>query len=123
MAEIVRALDDNHDWTFGQGLNDYRANLLAVAQNIECNLLMFLGDCFFATQAGIDWWNLLGQPGTQLAVNLSVNTAILNTAGVTGILQTSVNLTDNRELRLSYEVQTVYGVLRDQLVYSFGLAG
>lgn len=121
--EIVRALDLNHDFLFGQGLNDYKSGRLAVAQDIQCNLLMFLGDCFFATNQGVDWFNLLGGKN-ELAVNLSVNAAILNTLGVTGLLQTSARLDERtRDLTLMYRVQTVYGILQDQLVYSFGLAG
>jgi hypothetical protein len=121
--EIVRSLDENHDFLFGQGINDYRAGLNAVAQDIQCNILMFLGDCFFATNQGIDWFNLMGQPGTELAVTLNVNTAILNTLGVTGILTSSAVLTRDRALQVTYSVNTVYGTLTSSLQYSLGLAG
>jgi hypothetical protein len=122
MAEIVRALDANHDWLFGQGLLDYKSNLAAVAQDIDCNLQMFLGDCFFAINNGIDWFNLLGGKN-QLAINLAINAAILNTIGVTGILQTSFSISENRALTVVYNVQTVYSTLQSTFTYDFGTSG
>lgn len=119
---IVRALSQSGDWLFGKGLNDYKANQLALQQLIQTNLSMFLGDCFFATNVGIDWFNLLGGKN-QLAVNLAVNAAILNTTGVTGILQTSINLTDSRRLTIMYNVQTVYSTLQSTYVYNLGATG
>lgn len=119
---ICRALDGDHDWTFGAGLNDYVANNAEVAQDIDMNLLMFLGDCFFATNVGIDWFNLLG--GKNLtALNLAINTAILNTTGVTSILQTSLSLDAQRNLTVDYNVSTVYSTLQGQFVYNVGTLG
>lgn len=114
--EIVRALDGNHDWTFGQGLNNYKSGNLAVAQDIDMNLNMFLGDCFFATTAGIDWFNLLGGKN-QVAVQLAINAAILNTRNVTGILATQISVNANRVMTVQYSVQTVYSVLQGSFVY------
>lgn len=105
---IVRALDSNGDWTFGQGLNNYLLNNAAVAQNIGTNLLQVLGDCFFATDQGIDWFNFLSSKN-QLALQLAVQTTILNTPGVTGLVSSSLSL--NRQLRnvtMNYTVSTVY---------------
>lgn len=120
--EIVRALDSNGDWTFGAGLNNYRSNINAVAQNIQTNLSMFLGDCFYATNVGIDWFNLLGQKNLR-AINLAINTAILNTSSVTGLLQSSISLDTNRKLTVTYQVQTVYSILQGTYVYDTGVTG
>lgn len=118
----IRAIDGVGDWEFGQGLNNYKTGNAAVAQDIQNNLSMFLGDCFFATNSGIDWFNLLGNKN-QLAINLAVNAAILNTAGVTGILQTNIVLSENRVLTITYQVQTVYSVLQNTFVYNVGTTG
>lgn len=118
---IVRALDATGDFTFGAGLNNYKQNLLAVAQDIQMNLMSFVGDCFFATSARIDWWNLLGGKN-QGAITLAVNTTILNTTGVTGIIQTSINLTDGRELLIQYSVNTVYTTLQGTFSYDLGVS-
>lgn len=116
---IVRALDKNNDWTFGAGLSNYAPQIMAVQQDIQMNLSMFVNDCFFATNQGIDWFNLLGQKN-QLAINLAVNAAIINTAGVTGILQTNISLSDTRVLTISYTVNTIYTVLQNTFSYNIG---
>lgn len=107
---IVRALDSTGDWTFGAGKNNYLQNNAAVAQSIGTRLLMFLGDCFFATNQGIDWWTFLGGSKNQLALNLAINAVILNTENVTGIVQVSVNLDDaTRAFSIVYEATTSFG--------------
>lgn len=103
---IVRAITEDGDWTFGKGRNDYRAGLLAIAQVIDTRLKSFLGDCFFATNQGIDWWNLLGAKN-QLALTLAISRTILNTPNVTGLLPLTLSLDDaSRVLSVSYNVQT-----------------
>lgn len=113
---IVRLIDSSGDWLFGKGQNDYLSANAAVAQNIKTRLLSFLGNCFFDTSAGIDWFNLLGTKN-QLSINLAVSATILNTANVTGILQLSVNLTTTRVFTISYRVQTTYSVTGDTFQY------
>lgn len=106
-----RSLSSTGDWVFGSGGNDYVTNRAAVAQDVGMRLRMFLGDCFFATDSGLDWFNLLGAngPKAQLAVNLAVNAAILGTPGVTGLLQTSLTISNDRKISLQYSVNTVFG--------------
>lgn len=107
---IVRALDVNDDWTFGRGRNNYLSGRDAIAQDIVTRLRSFLGDCFFATQDGIDWFNLLGNK-SEVAINLSVGSVILNTTGVTSILELSFELDENRALTIAYSVNTAVGVV------------
>lgn len=108
----VRALDSNHDWQFGKGRNDYKQNQKAVAQNLDTRLSSFLGDCFFAMNEGVDWFNLNGGKST-LAVDLAASTVILNTAYVTGLIALSSRLDSaTRAYTVSYEVETVYGRAR-----------
>ena len=40
----VRAIDINNDWTFGRGLQDYKLNDRAVAQNVKTRLQSFGGN-------------------------------------------------------------------------------
>ncbi len=104
---IVRALDSDGDWTFGKGKSDYLKENAAIGQNVQTRLKSFLGDCFFDLQAGIDWWNLLGSKNIQGLI-LSVKTMILNTEGVTKLLELSTELDDNRLQSLSYSMSTVF---------------
>ncbi len=105
---IVRAIDADNDWQFGKGRNDYRANIEAVEQMIKTRLQSFLGDCFFAINEGLDWFNLLGSKN-QLALELAVRAVILNTEKVTSIVTSSTSLdSSTRRITMTYVVNTVY---------------
>lgn len=105
---IVRSLDVNHDWTFGKGKNNYLVNNDAIVQLINTNLNSYLGDCFFALDEGVDWFNLLGSKN-QAALELAVRAVILNTEGVTAIIDVSINFGETtRQITMTYTVETVY---------------
>lgn len=105
---IVRAVDDDKDWQFGKGKNDYKRSLKGLSQHIETRLMSVLGDCFFNTTAGINWFNLLGAKDTR-ALSLAVGSVILNTQNVTGLLQLSLNVDAKRKITITYKVQTTLG--------------
>jgi len=104
---IVRALDGDHDWTFGQGLNNYLKDQNAVAQDINTRLNSFLGDCFFDQGAGINWFGFIGSKES-LALNLAISAVILNTLNVLSINQLYVRLTAQRAFSVAYDVQTSF---------------
>lgn len=107
----VRALDSNNDWTFGRGQNDYLQRNRAIGQNIQTRLASFLGDCYFDTRAGIDWFNLLGGKDL-IALNLAINAVILNTEGVSSIIEISIDLDrSTRKVVIVYSVTTIYSGL------------
>jgi hypothetical protein len=103
-----RTIDGLHDWTFGNGKNNYKVNSDAVAQLIGTRLRSFLGDCFFDLGAGIDWFNLLGSKKL-IELRLAISATILNTPDVTGIVELSTNLDNNRRMTIQYSVNTIYG--------------
>ncbi len=113
---IVRALSLTGDWEFGKGKNDYKRNLNAVTQNIQTRLMSFLGDCFFATTAGIDWFNLLSGKD-RLALELAIASTILNTQNVTGLLQLFVSESPTRRITITYRVQTTLGETGETFQY------
>lgn len=104
----VRAIDENRDWEFGKGRQSYRIDEECVAQMIKTRLLSFLGDCFFATDEGIDWFNLLDR-GFQNEVRLerSIKQTILDTEGVVGINNFDL-VRNGRTLTITYDVQTIF---------------
>lgn len=106
---IVRALDINGDWQYGQSLNDYRSANAAVAQTIRTRLYSFLGDCFFDLGAGVNWFVFLSGKN-ELGLNLAVSSVILNTANVLSLTQLSIALTNQRVCTIQYTVQTTYSV-------------
>ncbi len=101
-----RNLDANHDWVYN-GKSAYVDGNQEIALNIETRLLSFLGDCFFATDAGIDWFNLLDYRYQDRLEN-SVQDVIIKTPGVTGINSIDVVLGANRQIRITYDIQTIY---------------
>lgn len=113
---IVRALDNNHDWTFGAGKGNYLSANAAIVQNINTRLNSFLGNCFFDLGAGIDWFNLLGAKD-QTALQLAISSVILNTDQVTGLLQFQSSLSATRVYSVSYIVQTVYSVTSSNFTF------
>lgn len=112
----VRAIDVNGDWTFGKGKNDYKTKNNAIAQSIQTRLLCFLGDCFFDTNAGIDWFNFIGGKD-EIALNLAISATILNTPNVTGIDQLYIVLSSDRQFSVSYKVQTTYSQVQGAFQY------
>jgi hypothetical protein len=107
---IVRALDVNGDWTFGKGKNNYLSGTPAIVQNISTRLNSYLGDCFFALDAGIDWFNLLGSKN-QIALELAVRKVIMSTDGVVRLVDASFDLDHTtRRITMRYTVETIYTV-------------
>lgn len=102
-----RNLDSNHDWTFGSGRSNYVDKNQEIALNLQTRILSFLGDCFFAINEGIDWFNLLDyryQPRLELAVQ----EVIKNTPGVTAINSVDALIGANRKMTISYNIDTIY---------------
>lgn len=104
----VRAIDENNDWTFGRGLQDYKENDRAVSQNIKTRLQSFYRDCFFDLDAGLDWFNLLGR-GTKNLLLLAVKMVISQTEGVFGINNVDVQYDEySRHITITYDIKTIY---------------
>lgn len=100
---IVRSLTVDGDWSFGKGKNSYLRNNEALMMNIRTRLLSFLGDCFFDTEAGIDWWNLLGEKDMK-SILASVQRIVLRSSQVRKIVNLDYTLTERVfSIRLSVE--------------------
>lgn len=102
-----RNLDVNGDWCFGKGRNSYVIDNKALMLNIKTRLLEFLGDCFWDTEKGIDWWNLLGEKDLK-KILVDVQRTVLRSYQVSRIvdLQYSVN---NRKLFITLSVEFANG--------------
>jgi hypothetical protein len=107
---IERALDINWDFTFGKGKSNFLSGNLAIAQNIKTHLLSFYKDCFFDTEAGVDWFRLLGSLGqitNKTEIQLRTRAIILQCYGVVRIVSLSSSVS-GRALSLSYIIDTIY---------------
>lgn len=105
---IIRMLDENHDWQFGRGLQDYATDRLAIEQNIKSRVLSWKNDCFFALDEGVDWQNRL-EIGEQATLEAEIKGVILRSFGVVGVNQIGVTFTgDERFASISYEADDIY---------------
>jgi hypothetical protein len=108
---IIRALDENQDWMFGQGRQSYRTGADAIRENIQTRLLSWLNDTFWDMGFGVDWRNLLGgkNPTAQTGILLQCRTMILGSFGVVRITDVQATLDSTRHLLVSFSVDTIYG--------------
>ena len=104
---MFRSLDSNNDWNFGNNLESYVTTQQEIALNLKTRIMSFLGDCFFATDEGIDWWNLLDYRYQDRLEN-AVQDVVKNTPGVTAINSVDVLVGANRKIKIQYDIQTIY---------------
>lgn len=102
-----RNLDGEGDWIFGSGKNSYVTENQEIALNIKTRVLSFLGDCFFATNEGIDYWNLLDYNKRDELEN-QIQSVIVETPGVQKLEQIDVLIGANRTFKVEYKVYTIY---------------
>lgn len=105
---IIRAVDGNHDWEFGKGLQNYNRKNDAIAENVQTRLLSFINDCFFDMGAGIDWFRLLSKKKTLDQIRNDCKAQILGSFGVVQVNSIKVEAGDLRNLKLTYDIDTIY---------------
>lgn len=107
---IIRSINSSGDWNgWGTGRSAYISGNGQVAQNIGCRLRTILGECFFATNAGVNWYVFLGYPGQQASLQLAIASIIANTQDVVNIASASINInTAARTFVVTYTVNTIY---------------
>lgn len=108
---IIRNLDASGDWVFGQGVQDYLADEPAIELNAATRLRCFLADAFWATQVGIDWWNLLGSrsPGARAAIVLACRANLAESYGIVRLNAVNAVVDPRtRHLRVDYNVDTIF---------------
>lgn len=105
----IRGLDQNHDFEFGKGKQNYLSEEKAIALDVKTKLLEFLNDCFWNLSAGVDWINLMRQKNKQKQIALSCRAVMLKAEGVVRVNQVSVSYSEaSRGLVISYSIDTSY---------------
>ncbi len=104
-----RALDDDGDWTFGRGLQNYPHDNQAILTDLETYLQTNFTECFFDNDFGVPWFNLLGSKNPE-AVVLEVKKGISTIEGITNVIDVSFVFNENskRKLKIQYVVDTIY---------------
>ena len=104
---LFRNLDENNDFTYGKGLNNFKTQNGAVGLNIKTRIQSWLNDCFFDLEAGIDWYNRLGSKNQRTLLEQDLKRIILQSEDVTGINSIDTNVVD-RNFSASYDISTIY---------------
>lgn len=103
----VRRLDSAHDWTFGDGRQNYAVRDEAILQNCSTRIMCVLNDNPLEMTAGIDWLRFLNTPGMGANILQTLETTILQTPGVRKILSLDYEVKD-RALSINYTISTDY---------------
>ena len=104
---IMRNLDKNGDWLFGQGKSNFISGNDAIGLNIRTRVFEWVNDCFFNMTAGVDWLNGLGSRGQQKIIEQQIRKVILNSYGVTALTDFSMSLI-GRAINVSYSINTIF---------------
>jgi hypothetical protein len=109
--QTFRAIDSDGDWIWGRGRSSYFRGNDAIQADIRTALQIFMGEVFWNTQFGVDWWNLIGgrNPSAQAGIILQCRTVILSVDGVAQI-NSVVPVFDSatRRLNITYSVNTIF---------------
>src|ERR1035437_4848234 len=113
-----RALDADGDMTFGQGSGNYLVNTpAAVAQAVATRLKLFTEEWFLDQTEGTPYATQVFGFGTDSTRDLAVRTRILETQGVTDIVDYSSEVvndsegpTNRRRFVVTATLDTLYGL-------------
>lgn len=106
-----RKLDEDDDYSFGIGANNFHINSPeVVAQAILTRLRLWMGEWFADTSDGTGWnQSIIGKQSNNL-YELTLRQRVLETPGVQSIegFQSSLDA-ETRKLSVSMTVNTIYG--------------
>lgn len=103
---MFRTLDENGDFNFGKGQNDFATNEEAIRLDIRTRILSWLNDCFFDVNAGVDWKRRLDKGQQNLLLN-EVRSVITKTNNVVRLDSFDFSLVDRR-IRINYTLRTIF---------------
>lgn len=105
---IIRALTGSHDWQFGKGKESYLRDDQAIMLNVKTRLLSFYQDCFFDSEFGIDWFNLMSNRSTEQEIILNCRGMILQSYGIVKVNSIEILEITNRHIQLTYNADTIF---------------
>lgn len=112
---IYRRLDDDWDYCFGRGKQNYISDIDAVGQAIKTRLLLLYGEWWEDLSDGLPLWErILGTNGSEenrQAVDLIIRDRISGTDGVSAVIQFESTF-EKRIYKFTATVETIYGTLQ-----------
>ena len=105
----VRAIDNNNDWLFGKGKQNYKTEQQEIIQNIKTSLQSWKNNCFFDLEAGVDWYNIIGSRNKNNYANSQILGVVMNVKGVIKINSINIiNNTNSRSFSIEINIDTIY---------------
>lgn len=110
-------LDTDGDLVLTSGL-EFSTGINAVAQGIRIRIQTFKGEWFLDLDHGVPYYqDLLGQKFNEIKARAAFREAILSAPGVDELTELEVSFdAQNRELTVSWEVTTSFGIIEETLV-------
>ena len=102
-----RNLDEDNDWTWGKGLQNYAKTEQAINLDIKTKLQTYLTECFFDRSVGVPWFNACGTKDKTLIL-LETKKVIASSYGVTEVNEVTFTIDEDRKATINYEVKTIY---------------
>ena len=115
MAQKVRGLDSDGDMAFGYGEANFLTGDAAIRQKVKTRLELYQGEWFLDVEDGTPWFQqVLGKPRSLPLIEAVVKQRILETDGVTDLIEFQMTLDrDTRLLDMAGNVVTENGSLLD----------
>lgn len=104
---MIRNVDKNWDWTFGQSTTNYVKEAYAVAIDLKMRLQEWTNDCFFNLPKGIDWLTRLGSKNQKILLDNDIQNVALGTEGVLNIANFTSSVTGRRYV-CKFDVYQMY---------------
>lgn len=108
----VRRLDNNWDFCFGRGAQNYITGADAVAQAVKQRLLLLYSEWWEDLEDGLPLWEqILGSSGSdenRQAVDIIIRDRISGTEGVQSVIEFASTY-ERRNYKFSATIETIYG--------------
>ena len=112
----LRNVDNNHDWTFGQGQINYLTEQKAVILDVKLRLYEWYQDCFFALEKGIPYSIRLGFLNQKKYMDKDVQNVVLGTLGVLNLSDFESYIAERR-YRATMRIYTQYSADGELFTY------
>ncbi len=112
---IFRNLTTESDWTFGAGRQNYATTDRSISLNIETTIKTFLTECFFDTEIGVPWFDIIDSKNKDITI-LAIKSAIAACYGVIKVQELEYTYNELRELEIKYTISTIYDSILEGVV-------
>ena len=107
----VRALDSNHDWTFGSGISNYKNESEAIKQCILTTLMSYRNNFFLNLTHGVNWFAYLTKNPNVEAMRQDIKARVFEVEGVYSIDKLSMQYdTVTRKAYIELKYTDIYNV-------------